>query len=153
MPHRLIPLITVTYHTAAIYVFLILMLRFAGRRQLGQLTVIDLIIIILLGSAVETAMVNADVSLPAGLVCACTLLVCDRLLAAGMLRSKRLRHLVTPGPLLLVHDGRLVEEHLYRAGLTREDVLEALREREEADLSHIRFAVLEADGEITVVPR
>src|SRR5438094_859019 len=97
-------------------------------------------------------MVHADTSLPAGLVSASVLLCTNRLLSRLYCRSKRLRHL-TGGPVLLVHDGQLVEEHLRRAGLTEADVLEALREREQADIHNIRFAVLEMDGEITVVPR
>src|SRR5229473_6522292 len=66
--------------TAAIYLFLLVLLRLFGRRQLGQLTVIDLVVVLLLGSAVETAMIHGDVSLPAGLASAATLLVLNRIL-------------------------------------------------------------------------
>jgi len=142
----------VIYHTVVIYLFLILGLRFIGRRQLGQLTVVDLVIIIVMGSAVETAMVAGDTSLPAGLICATTLLALNRLLTFVLYRSKRLRHLVVGGPVLLVHDGHIVEEHLRRSGLTEADVLEAIREREQGGVEHVRFAVLEPDGEINVVP-
>jgi uncharacterized membrane protein YcaP (DUF421 family) len=152
VPSWLTPLGPVALHTVAIYLFLITMLRLVGRRQMGQLTVVDLVIIILLGSAVETAMVNGNVSLPAGMVCAGVLLLLNRALSALFARSHRLRHLAFGGPVLLIHDGLFVEEHLRRAGLTEADVLEALREREEADVSCIRFAVLETDGTINVVP-
>src|SRR5690242_1635636 len=138
--------------TLIIYLFLIAGLRLLGARQMGQLTVLDLVVIILLGSAVETAMVHANTSLPAGLVSASTLLVANRGLNGLMLRSRRLRHLVVGGPLLLVQDGHLIEEHLRRRGLTDEDVLQAIREREEAGIENVRFAVLEPDGEIHVVP-
>jgi uncharacterized membrane protein YcaP (DUF421 family) len=145
------PLLPVILHTSVIYTFLIFMLRFASRRQLGQLTAIDLVVIILLGSAVETAMVNGNTTLPAGLACATTLLLMNKLLSRLLLRSRRLRHLVANGPMILVHDGKFVDEHLRRAGLTREDIMEALREREEGDVSRVRFAVLEMDGTINVV--
>ncbi len=148
----LMPLLHVFIHTVVIYSFLIAMLHFVSRRQLGQLTVIDLVIIILLGSAVETAMVNGDTSLQAGIVCSSTLLLLNYLLGRYLFRSRRLRHLVTGGPVLLIHDGQFIDEHLRRAGLTRSDVLEALREREQADVSQIKFAVLEMDGAINVVP-
>jgi uncharacterized membrane protein YcaP (DUF421 family) len=146
------PLLPVLLHTLVIYTFLIMMMRFLNRRQLGQLTVIDLVIIILLGSAVETAMVNANTSLAAGLVCAATLLGGNWLLSRLFLRSRRLRHLVVNGPTVLIHDGKFVDEHLRRAGLTKSDVMEALREREQGDVSKVRFAVLETDGTINVVP-
>src|SRR5690348_18122795 len=105
---------TVAMHTLIIYLFLALTLRFISLRQLGQLTVIDLVIIILLGSAVETAMVAADTSLPAGLVSASVLLFTNRLLTWTFCRSKRLRHMAGSSAILLVHDGQFVEEHLRR---------------------------------------
>src|SRR2546423_14278460 len=67
--------------TAAIYLFLLVLLRLFGRRQLGQLTVIDLVVVLLLGSAVETAMIHGGVSLPAGIPTGAPLPVLDRLLA------------------------------------------------------------------------
>jgi uncharacterized membrane protein YcaP (DUF421 family) len=147
------PLWPVAYHTLAIYLFLIVMLRVLNRRQLGQLNVIDLIVIILLGSAVETAMVNGNTTLQAGIVSAGTLLALNRLFASVTARSKRLRHLVNHGPVLLVHDGRLVEAHMRQVGVTEEDVMEALREREICNLKDVQFAVMETDGAIHVVPR
>ena len=97
-------------------------------------------------------MVNADTHLTAGLVCAGTLLLLNFVLGRLMLRSKRLRHLVTGGPILLIHDGEFVEEHLRRIGLTKSDVMQELREREYSSIEQIRFAVLETDGAINVVP-
>ena len=152
MPASAQDLLPVFGHTCAIYLFLIVMIRFCNRRQLGQLTVIDLVIIILLGSAVETAMVNANTTLVAGLVCATTLMLLNTLVSRTLCRSKRLRHLVLQGPILLVHDGQFVESHLRRIGFTHEDVLEALRQREFCDVEDVRFAVLETDGEVNVIP-
>src|SRR5258708_27551989 len=79
----------VALNTLVIYFFLVFAFRFIGRRQLGQLTIIDLVIIIIMGSAVETAMVNGNVSLQAGLVSAATLLFANRALSRFCLRSRR----------------------------------------------------------------
>lgn len=147
------PLVLVAWHTLAVYVFLIVCFRLIGRRQMGQLNVIDLVIIVIMGSAVETAMVAGDTSLPAGIVSASTLLLANRAIAWLLSRSARLRHLVSGDPVLLVRNGEFIEEHLRRAGMTHDDVLEAMREREECDLSHVKFAVLERNGTITVIPK
>jgi uncharacterized membrane protein YcaP (DUF421 family) len=139
--------------TAVIYAFLIAGVRLLGRRQLGQLTVIDMIVILILGSAVETAMIHGDTSLPAGLVSMSTLMAMNFILTLAFARSKRLRHLIGGGPMLLVHDGEPVEEHLKRAGMSHDDLLEALRGPGYRDLADIRFAVLETDGTVSVVPK
>ncbi len=146
-------LFQVVWHTAAIYLFLIVMLRLVGKRQMGQLNAIDLIVIILLGSAVETSMVAGDVSLPAGLVCVTVLLLLNRAFAYCLLHSKRWRHIVVGSPIVLVNHGHLVYENLKRAGLTEADVREALREREETRLRNIQTAILETDGTVTVIPK
>jgi uncharacterized membrane protein YcaP (DUF421 family) len=151
MPETARPLLAVCLHTLILYTFLIVMLRVVGRRQMGQLTVVDLTIIILLGSAVETAMIAGNTSLLAGLVSAATLLVANRLLALVLGRSRRLRHLVAGDPILLVHNGQFVEEHLKRMGLLESEVLTAIRERGCGGLEEVRFAVLEPDGSINVV--
>jgi len=139
--------------TLAIYVFLCSAIRLFSRRQLGQLSAFDLLIIILLGSSVETAMVHADTSIRAGTVSASVLLLANYGISKLIRRSRRFGHICGAGPVLLVHDGEFVEEHLKRVGMTREDVLHALRQREFPDLSNVRFAVLEADGQVNVIPR
>ena len=141
----------VALYTFTIYVFLIASFRLMGRRTLGQLTVVDLVIIVIMGSAVETAMVDGNCSLPAGFVSAGTLLLTNRLFAWLALRSNRARRLLSGNPVLVVTNGHFIEEHLKRAGLTEEDVLEALRSRGFSDLSEVKFAVMEVDGEINVV--
>jgi uncharacterized membrane protein YcaP (DUF421 family) len=137
--------------TAFIYLFLVTLLRIFGRRELAQLSVLDLIVVLLLGSTVETAMIHGDLSLPAGLISAGTLIVLNKLLSLFFLASPRLRHLVNGGPILLVHDGRIIGSHLRRTGLSREDLDAALRGRGYTGPEGIRDAVLETDGSISVV--
>jgi uncharacterized membrane protein YcaP (DUF421 family) len=144
-------LLIVAGSTATIYLFLITLLRVFGRRQLVQLSALDLIVVLLLGSAVETAMIHGDLSLPAGLVSAGTLIVLNRLLTWVFLQSPRLSQLVNGGPILLVHDGRVLDDHLKRVGLTRPDLDAALRGRGFAGPAGVREAVLETDGTISVV--
>jgi uncharacterized membrane protein YcaP (DUF421 family) len=151
--HRALPLLIVAASTAGIYLFLVVMFRIFGRRQLGQLTVVDLLVVLLLGSSVETAMIHGDVSLAAGLVSAATLLALNKVLTWVLLRSERFAHLVAGGPVLLVHEGAPVTEHLRRVGMTPEDLAEALRDRGYEGLGEVRDAILETDGSVSVIPR
>jgi uncharacterized membrane protein YcaP (DUF421 family) len=139
--------------TAAIYAFLIVLMRAFGRRQLDQLTVIDLAVVLLLGSAVETAMIHGNTTLLVGLASAGTLMVLNRVLTVAALRSKRLRHVVNGGPLIVVRDGEVVGAHARRSGLATADLLEAVHDRGFADLSQVAYAVLETDGTISVLGR
>jgi uncharacterized membrane protein YcaP (DUF421 family) len=144
-------LLIVAGTTACIYLFLITILRVVGRRQLAQLSALDLVVVLLLGSTVETAMIHGDLSLAAGLVSAGTLLVLNRLLNAVFLRSPHLSHLVNGGPILLIHDGQVIESHLRRVGLTSLDLEAALRSRGYDGPATINDAILETDGTISVV--
>lgn len=146
-------LFTSAWHTFVVYLFLVVMFRLFGRRQLGQVNVIDLVILILMGSAVQTAMVAGNTRLDAGLLSVGILFISNRGIAFASRRSYRFRNLLCGGPILLVQDGIVHEEHLKRSGLTHEDVLQAIRERERTSFEEVRFAVLEVDGQITVVPK
>ena len=145
------PILEAVASTAALYLFLVVVLRVLGRRQLGQLTVIDLVVVLLLGSAVETAMIHGNTSLPVGLASAGTLLVVNRVLTLAFLRSRRFSNLVNGGPVLLVHDGQVLDEHLVRVGMTQADLFEALRSRGFTGPHGVRAAVLETDGTVSVV--
>jgi uncharacterized membrane protein YcaP (DUF421 family) len=152
-PKNLIFLAQVAGSTAIIYLFLVATIRVFGRRTLSQLSTLDLLIVVLLGSAVETSMVQASTRFEGAFVSATVLLVLNKILAAAMLRSKKLRNFVGGGPTVLVNNGQVVDEHLIRAGISREDLLEACREREVGDLAEVRLAVMEPDGVINVVSK
>ncbi|MGH2459422.1 MAG: DUF421 domain-containing protein [Chloroflexota bacterium] len=149
---NLIPLLAVFAQTLIIYLFLILCLSLLGRREISQLTSVELVVLMVLGSAVETSMVDGNTSLPAGLVSATTLLVCNRLLTLAFRRWAWLRRLVIGGPVILVSNGHVLARHLSSVGLTEADVLQGIRERGYPGLDEVRFAVLEVDGSIGVVP-
>lgn len=141
----------VAIHTVCIYLFLVLGLRFIGRRQMGQLTVIDLVIVILMGSGVETAMVNGNTTLYAGIVSAGTLLLMNRGIALAAARSRAVRRFIGGEPILLARGGHVIEENLKRAGITPYDLEHALRARGREGVAGTRFVVMETDGVINVV--
>ncbi len=143
----------VVLDTGIIYLFLILVLSLRGQRQISELSAIELLVIMILGSSVETAMIGGDTSLLAGLTSAATLFICNHLLSISMQRWHWLRRLVVGRPYLLVHNGRLLPKELDKADLTVDDVLEGIRERGYDNLDQVRIAVKEMDGAISVVPR
>jgi uncharacterized membrane protein YcaP (DUF421 family) len=139
--------------TAVVYCFLIAGLRILGKRELGQMSLYDLVMIIVLGNAVQNAMINNDNTLGGGLVAGIVLLVLNRLFNQVALRSKRIEHAMIGEPSLIVSDGVLLKGHMQRQGITVDQVMAALREHGMDDLSQVHMAVLEVDGTISVVPR
>jgi uncharacterized membrane protein YcaP (DUF421 family) len=146
-------LVGIAAQTLVIYAYLIVGLRLIGRRQMAQLSLLDYLIIALLGSAVETGLYGGSASLEAGLVSMGMLLLANRALTQVVSRVPALRRLLMGTPVVLVHDGQVVPAHLREQGLTRDDVLQGIRRRGYDRLEDVRFAVLEADGRIAVIPR
>ena len=142
----------VVVRTVAVYLGLLIGLRLAGKRELGQMTPFDLVLLLVISNAVQNAMVGPDTSLNGGLVAAATLLVVNWLVDRFGLRSAWLRERLVGAPALLVHEGRFVAQHLRREGITEAEVMQALREHGVDDLHRVKVAVLEADGAISVVP-
>jgi uncharacterized membrane protein YcaP (DUF421 family) len=139
--------------TTVIYFFLVLGLRLLGKRELGQMNIYDLVLIIVLANAVQNSMVGNDSSLVGGLVAAVTLLVWNRIFAVALARSSKLERTMVGNPTLILNDGKLIDDHMRREGVTRDQVLEALREHGVTRPDECKMCVLEVDGSISVVPK
>jgi uncharacterized membrane protein YcaP (DUF421 family) len=137
--------------TAAVYVFLILGLRVLGKRELGQMNLYDLVMIIVLGNAVQNAMINGDNTLFGGFVAAFVLLVMNRGFNALVLKSPRIERLMVGEPVVIVHDGLPVSGAMKRQGITMDQVDAALREHGIGELSKVHLCVLEVDGTLSCV--
>ncbi len=139
--------------TAIIYVLLIIGLRLLGKRELGQMSIYDLVLIVVIANAVQNAMVGSDNTLVGGLVAALTLLLLNRGFTILLMRSDRIEQLMLGEPVLVVKDGKLLRERMRKEGLTAEHVLAAMREHGIGDLAQVQMAVLEVDGTISIIPK
>lgn len=147
-----IPAWNIALRTILIYLALLLGLRLSGKREVGQMTLFDLIVLLLLANAVQNAMVGPDTSLLGGIIAAAVLLVVNNLVSRLRLRWTAFRHLVEGSPTVLVLHGQLIGDHLKREGLDEDMLMAALREHGIADIQSVEMAVLEIDGSISVVP-
>ncbi len=139
--------------TAVIYIFLIIGLRLLGKRELGQMTVYDLVLIVVIANSVQNAMVGSDTTLAGGLVAAITLLIINRFFTWLLIRHPEFRHMMLGVPVLVVRDGHFLYDAMRKEGITREHILAAMREHSIGSLDQIQMAVLEVDGSISIVPR
>ncbi len=144
--------LAIAFRTLAVYLVVLFGLRLSGKREIGQMTVFDLVVLLLIANAVQNAMVGPDTSLVGGILAAGVLLLTNAAVARLRLRWPRLRSWVEGTPTLLVLHGEVIPAHMHKEGVDEEDLLAALREHGVAKLSGVEMAVLEIDGSISVVP-
>ncbi|MGA7669932.1 MAG: YetF domain-containing protein [Nitrolancea sp.] len=142
----------IVIRTLVVYVALLLGLRVAGKRELGQMSPFDLVVVLVLANAVQNAMVGPDTSLTGGLVAAGTLLAVNWGVDQLRLRYGWFARGIRGSATLLVNDGHFIEEHLRHEGIDEEDVHMAMREHGVDELSQVKAAILEVDGTISIVP-
>lgn len=144
---------SIVARTAIIYGALLLGFRLAGKREMGQMTPFDLVVILLIANAVQNAMVGPDTSVLGGLIAAGVLLGGNYALASGRERVPWLRSAVEGSPTLLIRNGAFVKENLRHEDIGEDEVLMATREHGIGDVKEVQTAVLETDGSISIVPK
>ncbi len=143
----------IVVRTVIIYVAVLLGFRLSGKREMGQMTPFDLVIILLVANAVQNAMVGSDTSVPGGLIAAAILFAGNYALAGARERIPWLRRAVEGYPTLLVTDGSFVTANLRREGIEQDEVMMAMREHGIGKIGDVQSAVLETDGSISIVPK
>ncbi len=146
-------LLAIAGKTAVIYVFVVAAMRLVGTRELGRLNAYDFVLVVVLANAVQNALVGGDTTLVGGLVSAATLLLLNLLFTWLLNRFPWLEKDMIGEPVVLVSDGQAQWERMRREGVAKDELMAALREHGVTDLGDVRLAVLEIDGDISVVPR
>ena len=141
----------IVLRTLVIYAVVLVLLRFAGKRELGQMTTFDLVVIILIANAVQNAMTGPDTTITGGVLAATTLIVANVAVSRVFRQVPSLARLFTGSPTLLVEDGKVLEENLKREHVSLEELQMAVREHGIEDLKDVALAVLEVDGAISIV--
>lgn len=144
-------LTTIFLRTAIVYSCVLIGLRLSGKREVGQMTPFDLVLLMLLSNAVQNAMTGPDTSVTGGLVAAATLLAINLLVTRFVWRNRRLRKFVEGTPTLLIHHGAILEANLARERISLDDLHEIIRERGVESVNDVGLAVLEVDGTISIL--
>jgi|SRR5579859_418064 len=147
-----IPWWELVIRSVVVYLALLAVLRVFGKREVGQFTLFDLVLILLVANAVQPAMTGPDSSLLGGLIIIITLIGLDRVIAVARARIPFVKNLLESSPTVIAADGRWVKAAMDREDVTIEDAEMALREHGIENVSEVQTAILEADGSISVVP-
>jgi uncharacterized membrane protein YcaP (DUF421 family) len=137
--------------TACVYLFIVIAMRLFGKTEVAQLSIIDLVFVMLLSNAVQNAMVGSDTSLAGGLVAAATLFVMDGLFKKCLYRIPWFSRFLQGDPVILIQKGQEQQRNMRRALISHDELMEALREHGVEDEGQVDYAVLEVDGNISVL--
>jgi uncharacterized membrane protein YcaP (DUF421 family) len=135
-----------------VYLFLLLAFRLAGKRELGQMTPFDLIVLLTISNVLQNAMIGNDNSLGGGIIGALTLFILNGALARLTFRFPKLAHVLESAPTVLIRDGHVIDRNLRREVMTVDELHRALRKHDLdlGDIEQIEIAQLESDGSVTV---
>jgi uncharacterized membrane protein YcaP (DUF421 family) len=136
-----------------LYLFLFFLMRVVGRRELSSLEPFDLILLIVLGDSIQQGLTQDDYSVTGAIIVVAVFAVLQVLLSYLHFRVPRLRPLLEGAPLVVVEDGKPVEQNLKRERLTVDEVLEEARQQQITSLDDVQWAVLETSGKISFIPK
>jgi uncharacterized membrane protein YcaP (DUF421 family) len=143
--------IRIILSSVAVYFFIILAIRLFGKKELAQLSVYDLVFILLISNAVQNAMVGPDSTLTGGLVAAASLFVVNFILKKLQFRFPKFGKAIQGEAIMLVFEGEILSSNMNNAGITEDELMEVIREHGVASVSEVDLAVLEVDGNISVL--
>jgi len=136
-----------------VYGFLILILRLSGKRQIGQLAPFDLVLLLVLSNALQNSMNGGDNSVLAGIISATTLVSLNAFVGWLTYKSKKFENFIEGQPRVLIHNGKIYPEALQHEKLTHHELMSAMRSSGCSCMEEVHSAILEPDGQISIVPR
>ena len=138
----------------AVYVFLLVLFRVAGKRSLAEITSFDFVLLLVFSEAIQQALIDDDNSLTNGFLVILTLVTMNIGLSLWKLRSPRLDRLLDDVPLIVVEDGRPLKDRMNKARIDETDVMQAARQLQGLErMDQIKYAVLERSGGISIIPK
>ena len=137
--------------SVVVYLFIIVAIRLFGKKEFSQLTIIDLVFILLISNSVQNAMVGTNSSLLGGIVAAVSLFITNYLLKIFLFKNRTASRLFQGDPVMLIHEGVVLKEHLKKEHITIEELELAAREHGVSSLNDVNLAILEIDGSISIL--
>ena len=137
--------------TLAVYLFIVIAIRLFGKKELAQLSVVDLVFILLISNSVQNAMVGPDATLSGGLVAASSLFIVNYLLKYLQYRFPKFGKVVEGSAEMLVYKGKILSAQMKKSKITEDELMEAIREHGIEKVDEVDLAVLEVDGNISVL--
>ena len=145
------PFLDVALRSLAVYAFMFAAIRLFGKNQLSQLNAGDVVLLLLISNAVQNAMVGSNTSLEGGLVAALVLFAANFVVKKIILKNPKIKSLIESDPVILIKDGVVDNVEMKNEDIGFDELEEAVREHGVEKIADVKLAVLEVDGNISVI--
>jgi len=143
----------IALRATVLYLFILLVTRVIGRRELSSLSPLDLILLIVLGDAIQQGLTQDDYSVTGAFIAVATIASLQVLTSYVSFRSGRARKVLEGLPIVIVEDGKIVQENLKRERMTEDEVAEEMRMQQIGSFSEVQWGILESNGSISFVQK
>ena len=143
--------VDVALRSLAVYLFIFAAIRIFGKNQLSQLNAGDIVLLLLISNAVQNAMVGSNVSLESGLVAALVLFIANYVMKKVIFKNKKIKSWIESDPVILIKDGIVDNVKMKAQQISFDELEEAVREHGVEKIELVKLAVLEVDGNISVI--
>ena len=139
--------------TVILYLFVILGLRIMGKRQVGEMQPSELVVAIMISDLASIPIQEVGITLSSGIIPIFTLIIMEIFLSHFSLKNKKFRRLMTGKPSVIIHNGKLLENEMKKQRFNNDDLNEQLRIQGYTGIKDIHFAILETNGQLSIIPK
>src|SRR3954464_6434877 len=143
----------IVFRAIALYVFVVFIMRVIGRRELSSMTPFDLVLLIILGDAIQQGLTQDDYSVTGAVLAIATIASLQVFTSYLSFRSRRARRVLEGEPIVLVERGQIVQRNLKRERMTAEEIAEEMRQQQIASLDDVDWAIVETNGSISFIKK
>jgi uncharacterized membrane protein YcaP (DUF421 family) len=143
----------IALRAVVLYVFIVFVMRVIGRRELSSMTPFDLVLLIILGDAIQQGLTQDDYSVTGAILAVATIATLQVFTSYLSYRSKKARTVLEGDPIVLVDHGRIVQGNLKRERMTEDEVAEEMRQQQIPSLDEVEWAIIEANGSISFIKK
>lgn len=143
-------LVIIGYRTVVLYILILIILRIMGKREVGELSVIDIVVFVVMAEVAAFALDSPDKKLIQSIVPMVILLIIQYVSSFISLKSKKFRDLVDGDPTLIIRDGQIIESEMRKQRYNLDDLFQQMREQQIGSIHQVSYAFLEPSGNLSV---
>jgi uncharacterized membrane protein YcaP (DUF421 family) len=143
----------IAIRAVVLYAFVLFLMRVMGRRELSSLSPIDLVLLVVLGDAIQQGLTQDDYSVTGAIIAVSTIAAVQVAISYLSFRSRRARRILEGEPVVIVQDGRMIERNLKRERLTEDEIAEEMRMQQIGSVEDVAWGILESSGNMSFIPK